>query len=101
MMLYLHQITQVLLRHQILLEQYQKDPECPGPNYHIGDVAQNQKEKVSGYELQPDPNNQGQKICVILYEDIGPVEQYLPSAQVASTTTVMLRLRGRYLLTKR
>ena len=52
------------------------------------------KEKVSGYELQPDPNNQGQKICVILYEDIGPVEQYLPSAQVASTTAVIATVAG-------
>ena len=72
-----------------------KDPECPGPNLpRIGDVAQNQKEKVSGYELQPDPNNQGQKICVILYEDIGPVEQYLPSAQVATTTAVIATVAG-------
>ena len=72
-----------------------KDPECPGPNLpRIGDVAQNQKEKVSGYELQPDPNNQGQKICVILYEDIGPVEQYLPSTQVATTTAVIATVAG-------
>jgi len=71
------------------------DPECPGPNLpRIGDVAQNQKEKVSGYELQPDPNNQGQKICVILYEDIGPVEQYLPSTQVATTTAVIATVAG-------
>ena len=48
-----------------------KDPPCPGPNaQRIGDVAQNQKEKVSGFELQPDPVNQGRKICVVLYEDI-------------------------------
>ena len=41
--------------------------ECPAPNQpRIGDVAQNQKEKVSGYELRDG-------ICVILYEDIGPV----------------------------
>ena len=72
-----------------------KDPECPGPNLpRIGDVAQNQKEKVSGYELQPDPNNQGQKICVILYENIGPVEQYLPSTQVATTTAVIATVAG-------
>ena len=72
-----------------------KDPECPGPNSpRIGDVAQNQKEKVSGYELQPDPNNQGQKICVILYEDINIAEQYLPSAQVASTTAVIATVAG-------
>ena len=68
----------------------QEDPDCPGPNQpRIGDVAQNQTEKVSGYELQKDPVNPGKKICVILYEDIPAVEQYLPSAQVASTTAVI------------
>ena len=68
----------------------QKEPDCPGPNQpRIGDVAQNQKEKVSGYELQNDPVNPGQQICVILYEDITATEQYLPSAQVASTTAVI------------
>ena len=68
----------------------QKDPDCPGPNQpRIGDVAQNQTEKVSGHELQKDPLNPGKKICVILYEDITAVEQYLPSAQVASTTAVI------------
>ena len=57
-----------------------KDIECPAPNQpRIGDVAQNQKEKVSGYELRDG-------ICVILYEDIGVVEQYLPSLQVVGTT---------------
>ena len=57
-----------------------KEVECPAPNQpRIGDVAQNQKEKVSGYELRDG-------ICVILYEDIGVVEQYLPSAQVVATT---------------
>ena len=62
--------------------------ECPAPNQpRIGDVAQNQKEKVSGYELR-------EGICVILYEDIGPVEQYLPSAQVATTTAVIATVAG-------
>ena len=57
-----------------------KETECPAPNQpRIGDVAQNQTEKVSGYELRDG-------ICVILYEDIGVVEQYLPSAQVVATT---------------
>ena len=66
------------------------DPPCPGPNaQRIGDIAQNQTEKVSGFELQPDPINQGRKICVVLYEDIGAVEQYLPTAQIASTTAVI------------
>ena len=67
-----------------------KDPPCPGPNaQRIGDIAQNQKEKVSGFELQPDPVNPGKKICVVLYEDISPAEQFLPTPQVASTTAVI------------
>ena len=67
-----------------------KDPPCPGPNaQRIGDVAQNQKEKVSGFELQPDPVNQGRKICVVLYEDITVAEQFLPTPQIASTTAVI------------
>jgi len=68
----------------------QKEPDCPGPNQpRIGDVAQNQKEKVSGYELQNDPLNPGKQICVILYEDITAAEQYLPTPQVAATTAVI------------
>ena len=67
-----------------------KDPPCPGPNaQRIGDIAQNQKEKVSGFELQPDPVNPGRKICVVLYEDIGAAEQFLPTPQIASTTAVI------------
>ena len=67
-----------------------KDPDCPGINaQRIGDVAQNQKEKVSGFELQKDPANPGRKICVVLYEDIGAVEQFLPTPQIASTTAVI------------
>ena len=58
---------------------------CPGPNApRIGDIAQNQKEKVSGYELSPD-----KQTCIILYEDIGIVQQYLPAPQIASTTAVI------------
>ena len=35
-----------------------EDPPCPGPMApRIGDVAQNQTEKVSGFELQIDPKN--------------------------------------------
>jgi len=67
-----------------------KEPDCPGPNApRIGDVAQNQKEKVSGHELQKDPLNPGKQICVVLYEDITAVEQFLPTPQVASTTAVI------------
>ena len=62
-------------------------PDCPGPNApRIGDVAQNQKERVSGYELQM---VNGQEICVTLYEDIPIVAQYLPAPQVAATTAVI------------
>ena len=69
----------------------EEDPPCPGPNaQRIGDVAQNQTEKVSGFELQVDPRNpDGVKICVTLYENIGGAEQYLPSAQVAATTATI------------
>ena len=66
------------------------DPECPGPlQPRLGSVGPNEKEKVSGFELQPDPNNLNKKICVVLYEDIGVVEQFLPSPQVATTTAVI------------
>ena len=60
-----------------------KEVECPPPNaLRIGDVAQNQKERVSGYEIQ-------NGICVTLYEDIPIVAQYLPTAQVATTTAAI------------
>ena len=56
----------------------------------IGDIAQNQKEKVSGFELQRDPRNpDGAKICVTLYEDIGAVEAFLPAPQLVTTTAVI------------
>ena len=61
-----------------------ESPPCPGPNApRIGDVAQNQKERVSGYELQ---TVNGELICVTLYEDIPLTAQYLPAPQVAATT---------------
>ena len=57
-----------------------EEVECPPPNApRIGDVAQNQKERVSGFELQGE-------ICVVLYEDIPWTAQYLPAPQVAATT---------------
>ena len=73
-----------------------EDPPCPGPLApRIGDVAQSQKEKVSGFELQRDPKNpDGVKICVTLYEDINFVEAYLPSPQVATTTAVIASVAG-------
>ena len=69
-----------------------EDPPCPGPNApRLGDVAQNKIEKVSGFELQVDPRNpDGVKICVVLYEDIGAAEQFLPAPQVAATTACLL-----------
>ena len=69
----------------------EEDPPCPGPNApRIGDVAQNKIEKVSGFELQVDPRNpDGVKICVVLYEDIGAAEQFLPAPQVAATTAAI------------
>ena len=67
---------------------------CPGPNApRIGTLGPNEKEKVSGYELQKDPTTQ-KEICVILYEDIGIIEQYLPSGQVAATTAVIATVAG-------
>ena len=58
----------------------EEEIECPPPNApRIGDVAQNQKERVSGFELQ-------NGVCVTLYEDIPWQAQYLPAPQVAATT---------------
>jgi hypothetical protein len=59
-----------------------EDVECPGPNApRIGDVAQNKTERVSGFELSDDG-----KICIVLYEDIPVIAQYLPAPQVVATT---------------
>ena len=61
-----------------------EEVECPPPNApRIGDVAQNQKERVSGFEVQ-------NGICVTLYEDIPWQAQYLPAPQVAATTGCLL-----------
>ena len=62
--------------------------ECPGPqSLRIGAVGPSEKEKVVGHELQK--TTQGTWICVELYEPINVVEQYLPSAQVATTTATI------------
>ena len=67
--------------------------ECPGPqSLRIGAIGPNEKEKVVGHELQKTP--QGTWVCVELYEDIGAVEQYLPSAQVAATTASIAAVAG-------
>ena len=69
------------------------DPECPGPtSLRIGAVGPSEKEKVVGHELQK--NTQGQLVCVELYEDIGIVEAYLPSAAVATTTASIAAVAG-------
>ena len=68
-------------------------PDCPGPtSLRIGAIGPNQKEKVIGHELQK--TQQGTWICVELYEDINIVEQYLPSAQVATTTASIAAVAG-------
>jgi len=67
--------------------------ECPGPtSLRIGAVGPSEKEKVIGHELQKTP--QGTWVCVELYEDINVVEQYLPSAQVATTTASIAAVAG-------
>jgi hypothetical protein len=69
------------------------DPDCPGPtSLRIGAVGPSEKEKVVGHELQKTP--QGTLICVELYEDINIVEQYLPSAQIATTTASIAAVAG-------
>ena len=70
-----------------------KEVECPGPtSLRIGAVGPSEKEKVVGHELQKTP--QGTLICVELYEDIGIVEAYLPSAAVATTTASIAAVAG-------
>ncbi len=67
-----------------------EDVPCPGPNApRIGDVAQNKEEKVSGFELQQDPNNPNKEICVTLYEDISTVEALLPDVSTVTTTATI------------
>ena len=67
--------------------------ECPGPtSLRIGAVGPSEREKVIGHELQKTP--QGTWVCVELYEDINVVEQYLPSAQVATTTASIAAVAG-------
>ena len=69
------------------------DPDCPGPtSLRIGSVGPSEKEKVVGHELQKTP--QGTMVCVELYEDIGIVEAYLPSAAVATTTASIAAVAG-------
>ena len=70
-----------------------KEPDCPGPtSLRIGAIGPSEKEKVIGHELQKTP--QGTWICVELYEPINIVEQYLPSAAVATTTASIAAVAG-------
>ena len=70
-----------------------EEVECPGPqSLRIGAIGPSEKEKVIGHELQK--TQQGTWICVELYEDINIVEQYLPSAQVATTTASIAAVAG-------
>jgi len=70
-----------------------KEVECPGPqSLRIGSIGPSEKEKVVGHELKQ--NTQGQVICVEIYEPINVVEQYLPSAQVATTTASIAAVAG-------
>ena len=63
-----------------IIPKVKEEIECPPPNApRIGDVAQNQKERVSGFEVQ-------NGVCVTLYEDIPWQAQYLPAPQVVATT---------------
>merc|ERR1712078_165933 len=67
--------------------------ECPGPtSLRIGAIGHSEKEKVVGHELQK--TTQGTWICVELYEPINIAEQYLPSAQVATTTASIAAVAG-------
>ena len=78
------------------IPQVKEETECPGPNApRIGDVAQNQKERVSGFELQI---INGNEICVTLYEDIPWQAQYLPAPQVAATTGAIAVVATSYAL---
>tara|TARA_B100000579_G_scaffold19143_1_gene13508 strand:- start:707 stop:1573 length:867 start_codon:yes stop_codon:yes gene_type:complete len=68
-------------------------PDCPSPtSLRIGAIGPSEREKVVGHELQK--TQQGTWICVELYEDINVVEQYLPSAAVATTTASIAAVAG-------
>ena len=70
-----------------------EEVECPGPtSLRIGAIGPSEKEKVVGHELQK--TSQGTWVCVELYEPINIVEQYLPSAAVATTTASIAAVAG-------
>ena len=56
-----------------------EDVPCPPPNARrIGDLNQAGTERVKSYELQMDPANRENEICVTLWEPIPFVDKYLP-----------------------
>ena len=62
-----------------------EEKECPGPDdLRVGDYATSGNEKVVGHEWNDD-----QTKCITLWEDVGVVEKYLPSPQVATTTATI------------
>ena len=62
-----------------------KEIECPPPNARrIGDRNQKGDEQVKEYKLTPDG-----KICETIWEPVPPVEQFLPTAGVVTTTAVI------------
>ena len=70
-----------------------KEVECPGAqSLRIGSIGPSEKEKVVGHELKE--NAQGVIVCVEIYEPINIAEQYLPSAQVATTTASIAAVAG-------
>ena len=63
---------------------------CPPPNARrVGDLNQAGTEKVTGYELERDPKNYEEFICVTQWESIGFAEQYLPAPSIVTTTAVI------------
>ena len=67
-----------------------EDQPCPPPNARrVGDLNQAGTEKVTGYELERDPKNYEEFICVTQWESIGFAEQYLPAPAVVTTTAVI------------
>jgi len=62
-----------------------EEVECPPPNARrIGDRNQKGDEQVKEYKLTPDG-----KICETIWEPVPPVEQFLPTAGVVTTTAVI------------
>ena len=62
-----------------------KEKECPGPkDLRVGDYATSGNEKVIGHEW-----NNDKTVCITLWEDVGFVEKYLPSANVVTTTATI------------